>query len=158
TSAEELPPRAGGQPLYLYVALEYDAASATLLASQRQIDRLAGLGTADHRFGPLHVMHARFEGHHGDLLLAANGVGELFLHAVVGLLLRRVGDLRELGIAAATGEDVLLLVHMDGALGAIKPYLRACGQPGGRAHAHVDLGVVGQFIEDIYVVGNADRG
>src|SRR5438874_550792 len=82
-----------------------------LLASQRQVDRLPGLGTADHGFGPLHVMHARFEGDHGDLLLAANGVGEFFLNAVVGLLLRRVGDLRELGIAAATGEDALLLVH-----------------------------------------------
>src|SRR5215510_905492 len=99
--------------------------TSTSLTSQRQVDRLPSLGTADHRFGPLHVMHARFEGNHGDLLLAVNGVGELFLHAVVGLLVRRVGNLRELGIAAATGEDVLLLVHMDGALGAIKPYLRA---------------------------------
>jgi hypothetical protein len=76
--------------------------------SQREVDRLPGLGTADHRFGPLHIMHARFEGDHGDLLLAANGVGEFFLHTVAGLLLRRVGDLRELGIAAATGEDALL--------------------------------------------------
>jgi hypothetical protein len=32
-------------------------------------------------------MHARFEGHHGALLLPANGIGELFLHTVVGLLL-----------------------------------------------------------------------
>src|SRR5215471_999776 len=95
--------------------------------SQRQVDRLPGLGTADHRFGPLHVMHARFEGDHSDLLLATNGVGEFFLHAVVGLLLRRVGDFRELSIAAATGEDALLLVHMDGPLGAVKPYLRARG-------------------------------
>jgi len=53
-------------------------------------------------------MYTRFEGDHSDLLLAANGVGELFLHMVVGLLLRRVGDLRELGIAAATGEDAPL--------------------------------------------------
>src|SRR5262245_23282122 len=103
-------------------------------------------------------MHTRFEGDHRDLLLPANSVGELFLHAVVGLLLRRVGDLRELGIATATGEDVLLLVHIDSTLGAVKPYLCARLQHGGRAHPHVDLGVVGQFVEDIDVVGNADRG
>ena len=75
--------------------------ASTLLASQRQVDGLPCLGTADDRFGPLHVMHARFEGHHGDLLRAANGVGELFLDAVVGLLLRRVGDFRERSVAAA---------------------------------------------------------
>src|SRR5262245_61170420 len=99
--------------------------ASTLLASHRQVDRLSCLGTADHRFGPLHVMHTRFEGDHGNLLLPANSVGELFLHPVIGLLLRWVGDLRELSIAAAAGEDVLLLVHIDGALGAVKPYLRA---------------------------------
>src|SRR5262252_7375240 len=104
-----------------------DATLWALLASQRQVHRLPGLGTADHGFGPLHVVHARFEGHHGDLLLAANGVGELFLDAVVGLLLRRVGDLRELSVAAAPGEDTLLLVHMNGALGTVKPDLRARG-------------------------------
>ena len=71
------------------------------LASQWQVDRRPGLGTADHRFGPLHVIHAGFERNHGDLLLAANGVGELFVDAVVGLLLRRVGDFRELRVAAA---------------------------------------------------------
>src|SRR5205807_2009231 len=97
--------------------------ASTMLPSQRQADRLPCLGTADHRFGPLHVMHARFKGDHGDLLRTANRVSELFLHAVVGLLLRRVGDLRELGIAAASGEDVLPLVHMDGALSAVKPCL-----------------------------------
>src|SRR5262245_52529485 len=107
------------------VALEYDAASATVLASQRQADRLSCLGTANHCFGPLHVMHTRFEGCHSDPLLPANSGGELFLHAVVGLILRRIGDLCELGIAAATSEDVLLLVHIDSALGAVKPYLRA---------------------------------
>src|SRR5262245_23477885 len=125
---------------------------------QGEVDRLPCLGTADDCFGPLHVMYARFEGHHGDLLFPTNGVSELFLHAVKGLLLWRVGDLRELSVATATGEDALLLVHLDGPFGAIKPYLRARGQPGGRAHAHVDLGVVGQFVEDIDVVGNADGG
>src|SRR6266511_4126066 len=69
-------------------------------ALQGEIDRLPGVGTADHRFGPLHVMHARFEGDHRDLLRAASRVGELFLHAVVGLLLRRVWDLRELLVPA----------------------------------------------------------
>src|SRR6266446_2834519 len=92
---------------------------------QGEVERLPSLGTADHRFGPLHVMHARFEGDHGDLLRPANRVGELFLHAVVGLLLRRVGDCRELGVAAASGEDVLLLVHIDSALSAVKPALIA---------------------------------
>jgi hypothetical protein len=77
-------------------------------------------------------MHTRFEGDHGDFLLPTNRVGELFFDAVVGLLLRRVGDGRELGVAAASGKDVLLLVHMDGALGAVQPYLCARGQPGGR--------------------------
>jgi hypothetical protein len=66
-------------------------------------------------------MHARLEGPHSDLLLPANGVGELFLHAVVGLLLWRVGDRRKLGIATASGEEALLDIHMDGALGAVKP-------------------------------------
>src|SRR5215831_9185008 len=96
-------------------------------SSQGEVDRPPGLGTADYCFGPLHVVHARFEGHHGDLLLAANGVGELFLDAVVGLLLRRVGNLRELSVAAAPGEDTLLLVHMDGPLGTVKPDLRTRG-------------------------------
>jgi hypothetical protein len=66
-------------------------------------------------------MHTRFEGHHGDLLFPANGIGELFLHVVVGLLLWRVGDRRKLGIATASGEEALLVLHMDGALGAVKP-------------------------------------
>jgi hypothetical protein len=66
-------------------------------------------------------MHARLEGHHGDLLLPANGVGEFFLHAVVGLPLWRVEDRRKLGIAPAPGEEALLDIHMDGALGAVKP-------------------------------------
>ena len=65
-------------------------------------------------------MHTRLEGHHGDLLFPANGIGELFLHAVVGLLLWRVGDRRKLGIATASGEEALLDIHMDGALGAVK--------------------------------------
>src|SRR5262249_41192668 len=34
-------------------------------------------------------MHAGLERHHGDLFLVANGVGELFLDVVVGLLLRQ---------------------------------------------------------------------
>ena len=127
-------------------------------ASYSEVDCLPGLSTADHGFSPLHVMHTRFKGDHGDLLRAANRVGELFLHAVVGLRLWRIGDLRELGVAATSGEDVLLLVHMDGALGAVKPYLIARGQPGGGAHPHVDLGAVGQFVQDIHVVGNADGG
>ena len=46
---------------------------------------------------------------------------ELYLHAVVVLLLWRVGHCRELGIATASGADVLLLVHMDSALGAVGP-------------------------------------
>jgi hypothetical protein len=66
-------------------------------------------------------MHTRFEGHHDDLLFPANGIGELFLHVVVGLLLWRVGDRRKLGIATASGEEALLVLHMDGALGAVKP-------------------------------------
>lgn len=65
-------------------------------------------------------MHTRFEGHHGDLLFPANGIGELFLHVVVGLLLWRVGDRRKPGIAPASGEEALLVIHMDGALGAVK--------------------------------------
>ena len=94
--------------------------ASTLLASQRQEDYLPGLSTADHRFGPLHVMHARFEGDHSDLLLATNSVGEFFFHAVVGLLLWRVGDRRKLGIATTSGKEALLVLHMDGALGAVK--------------------------------------
>ena len=66
-------------------------------------------------------MHARFEGHHGAFLLPANGIGELCLHAVVGLPLWRVGDRRKLGIATASDEEALLVLHMDGALGAVKP-------------------------------------
>jgi hypothetical protein len=65
-------------------------------------------------------MHTRFEGHHGDLLFPANGIGELFLRVVIGLLLWRVGDRRKLGIATASGEEALLVLHMDGALGAVK--------------------------------------
>src|SRR5262249_7556409 len=70
-------------------------------------------------------------------------------------LLRWVGDLSEFGIAAAAGEDALLSVYVDGTLGAVKPDLVARGQPGGGAHAHVHLGAVGQFVQDIHVVGNA---
>jgi len=46
-------------------------------------------------------MRTSFARHHGDLLLAANGVGELFLDAIVDLLLRRVGDFRALSVVAA---------------------------------------------------------
>src|SRR5215813_4513430 len=117
--------------------------TSTTPALQRQIDRLSSVGAADHRFGPLHVMHARFEGNHGDLLRAANRIGELFFHTVEGPPFRGIGDLSELFVAAASGEDLLLLVNLDGALGAVKPDLIARGQSGGGAHAHVDLGAVG---------------
>ena len=44
-------------------------------------------------------MNPGLEGDHGDLLLSPYGVGELFLHPIVGLLLRRVGNLGKLGVA-----------------------------------------------------------
>ena len=50
------------------------AVSITAPVLTREVGHLPGLGTANHRLGPLHLMHARFEGDHGDCLLPANRV------------------------------------------------------------------------------------
>ena len=47
---------------------------------------------------------------------------------------------------------------MDGAFGAKHPNMIASIQAGGGAHLHVDLGPVGQLVENIDVVGYSDRG
>jgi len=42
-------------------------------ALQGVIDRLSALSAADHRCGPLHVVHAGFEGDHGAFFYAEMG-------------------------------------------------------------------------------------
>ena len=64
-------------------------------ASYSEVDGLPCLSTANHCFSPLHVMHTRFEGDYRVLLRPPNCVGELFLHAVISLRLRGVGDLTD---------------------------------------------------------------
>ena len=70
-------------------------------------------------------MHTRFEGDHRDLprprIALANSSSRGSKPASQG-----VGDLGELGVTA-TPAEWLALVHMNGAFGAVQPYLIARG-------------------------------
>ena len=73
-------------------------------------------GATDDRLGAPHLVNARLERDHGDLLIASNGVGELILHPVESLPLQGIRNLGELSVAPTSGEGVSLLVDRYGAL------------------------------------------
>ena len=68
-------------------------------------------------------MDTGLEGDHIYLFCSPDGVRELFLHTVVCLVFRRVIHFQQLGVSPLASKDLLLLVNMDGAFGAVDPYL-----------------------------------